>query len=168
MHRPRLVGGLVALAVLLTLVTVSVAAAAPVSATAPGAKDRASARSVEQNASIRTQAVRLARQQLGVPYLFGGASPAGFDASGLTMYVYAQLGVTLNHGATDQQKASKPVPLKKLRRGDLVFWGSKKYSRHVAIYMGHGRVISAPHAGTVVSYGTIEGARIGGRLLPVR
>ena len=84
------------------------------------------------------------------------------------MYVYAQHGVALAHGATDQQKASKPISLGKLRRGDLVFWGSKKYSRFVAIYVGHGRVISAPHAGAEVSFGTIEGAWIGGRLLPVR
>ena len=54
------------------------------------------------------------------------------------MYVYAQLGAALAHGATDQQKASTPVPLDQLRRGDLVFFGSKKYSYHVGIYVGTG------------------------------
>jgi peptidoglycan DL-endopeptidase CwlO len=167
MHHPRLVGGLAALAVLLILVAVPVASAAPAGPHAAAPGDRADARSVVSNACTGVQAARLARRQLGVPYVFGGAGPAGFDASGLTMYVYAQLGVALAHGATDQQRASKPISLGKLRRGDLVYWGSKKYSHHVAIYMGRGRVISAPHAGALVSYGTIKGAWIGGRLLPV-
>jgi cell wall-associated NlpC family hydrolase len=112
-------------------------------------------------------AARLARRYLGVPYVFGGASPSGFDSSGLTMYVFAQLGVTLQHGAMSQQKQAEPVPLAKLRRGDLVFWGSASYSYHVAIYVGGGRVIESPHTGAVVSYGTVKGAWIGGRFLPV-
>ncbi len=110
----------------------------------------------------------LARRQLGVPYVYGGASPAGFDSSGLTMYLFAQLGVSLPHGATDQQRQTTPIPLTKLRRGDLVFWGNASYSYHVGIYAGNGRVSHAPHTGSVVSYGTIKGAWIGGRLLPVR
>lgn len=113
-------------------------------------------------------AVLLARRQLGVPYVFGGASPAGFDSSGLTMYTFAQLGVALKHTTLDQQRQTKPIPLTKLRRGDLVFWGSASYSYHVGIYVGNGRVIHAPHTGSVVSYRTIKGAWIGGRLLPVR
>ena len=55
-------------------------------------------------------AVRIARRYLGVPYVFGGASPSGFDSSGLTMYVYAHLGVALEHGAKVQREASRPVP----------------------------------------------------------
>ena len=112
--------------------------------------------------------VLLARRYLGVPYVFGGASPSGFDASGLTMYVYAQLGVALDHGATGQQKASRPVALSSLRAGDLVFFGSTSYSPHVGIYIGKGMMIDAPHTGAVVSRTPIAGAWIGGRLLPVR
>jgi cell wall-associated NlpC family hydrolase len=112
--------------------------------------------------------VMLARRHLGVPYLFGGASPKGFDASGLTMYVYAQLGIALDHGATNQQKASRPVALSDLRAGDLVFFGSASYSPHVGIYIGKGMMIDAPHTGAVVSRSPITGAWIGGRLLPVR
>ena len=67
--------------------------------------------------------VGIAQRYLGVPYVFGGASPSGFDSSGLTMYVYAQLGVALPHGAQAQRKASRPVALSNLRRGDLVFFG---------------------------------------------
>jgi cell wall-associated NlpC family hydrolase len=168
MHHPRLVGGLAALAVLLILIMTQVASAAPTRPQALSLGDRADLPGVVRNARTGVQAARLVKRQLGAPYVFGGASPTGFDASGLTMYVFAQLGVALPHGATDQLKASKPIPLGRLCRGDLVFWGSKKYSYDVAIYMGRGRVISAPHAGAVVGYGTIKGAWTGGRLLPVR
>ena len=113
-------------------------------------------------------AVIIAKRYLGVPYVFGGAGPSGFDASGFTMWVYAQLGVKLSHGATAQQRDSKPIPLSKLRRGDLVFFGSSRYSYHVAIYMGNGTVIHAPHTGAVVEFGPVGGAWIGGRLLPTR
>ena len=70
-------------------------------------------------------------------HVWGGASPSqGFDCSGLVMYVFAQVGVSLSHGATNQQRASTPVPLNPLRPGDLVFYGNASYSYHVAIYVG--------------------------------
>ena len=59
------------------------------------------------------------------------------------------------------------IRLKHLRRGDLVFWCRAVYSYHVAIYVGHRRVIHAPHAGDIVRYGSMKGAWIGGRLLPM-
>jgi cell wall-associated NlpC family hydrolase len=113
--------------------------------------------------SGRSSAVAIAQRYLGVPYVWGGASPSGFDCSGLVMYVYAQLGIGLSHGATDQQRASTPVPLNALQPGDLVFFGSASYSYHVGIYVGGGSMIHAPHTGAVVSYGSISGAWIGGR-----
>ncbi len=116
-------------------------------------------------------AALLARRYLGVPYVWGGASPSGFDSSGLTMFVYAQLGAALGHGATDQQHSATPIPLSKLRRGDLVFFGSARYSHHVGIYIGKGRMIHAPHTGSVVRIdrvSSVAGAWIGGRLLPIR
>jgi cell wall-associated NlpC family hydrolase len=116
----------------------------------------------------RSRIVGLAQRYLGVPYVYGGASPSGFDSSGLTMFVYAQVGVPLAHGATDQQKASTPVPLGRLRPGDLVFFGNASYSHHVGIYIGGGSMIDAPHTGAVVQYSSIDGAWIGGRLLPAR
>jgi cell wall-associated NlpC family hydrolase len=112
--------------------------------------------------------VGIAQRYLGVPYVWGGASPSGFDASGLTMYVYAQFGILLAHGATDQQKACTPVPLRKLRPGDLVFFGNASYSHHVGIYIGGQTMIDAPHTGAVVQYDPISSAWIGGRLLPPR
>ena len=107
--------------------------------------------------------VGIAQRYLGVPYVYGGASPSGFDCSGLTMYCYAQIGIGLSHGATDQQHASTPVPLNALQPGDLVFFGNASYSYHVGIYVGGGSMIHAPHTGAVVSYGSIGGAWIGGR-----
>ena len=113
--------------------------------------------------SGRSSAVAIAQRYLGVPYVWAGASPSGFDCSGLTMYVYAQLGIGLSHGATDQQRASTPVPISALQPGDLVFFGSASYSYHVGIYVGGGSMIHAPHTGAVVSYGSVSGAWIGGR-----
>ncbi len=85
----------------------------------------------------------------------GRGRPAGFDCSGLTMYCYAQIGISLSHGATDQQRMSHPVPLERLaaRRPGLFRWASLSY--HVGIYVGDGQMIDAPHTGAVVSYGSI-------------
>ena len=113
--------------------------------------------------SGNSSVVAIAQRYLGVPYVWAGASPSGFDCSGLTMYCYAQVGVGLSHGATDQQHASTPVPISALQPGDLVFFGSYSYSYHVGIYVGGGSMIHAPHTGAVVSYGSIGGAWIGGR-----
>ncbi len=118
---------------------------------------------VDPGGSGRSAVVAIAQRYLGVPYVWGGASPSGFDCSGLTMYCYAQIGIGMSHGATDQQRASTPVPLSALQPGDLVFFGSASYSHHVGIYVGGGSMIHAPHTGAVVSYGSISGAWIGGR-----
>ncbi len=118
---------------------------------------------VDPGGSGRSAVVGIAQRYLGVPYVWGGAGPSGFDCSGLTMYCYAQIGIGMSHGATDQQRASKPVPLNALQPGDLVFFGSASYSHHVGIYVGGGSMIHAPHTGAVVSYGSISGAWIGGR-----
>jgi len=118
---------------------------------------------VDPGGSGRSAVVGIAQRYLGVPYVWGGASPRGFDCSGLTMYCYAQIGIGLSHGATDQQRASTPVPLSALQPGDLVFFGSASYSHHVGIYVGGGSMIDAPHTGAVVRYDSISGAWIGGR-----
>ncbi len=118
---------------------------------------------VDPGGSGHSSVVGIAQRYLGVPYVYGGASPSGFDCSGLTMYCYAQVGIGLAHGATAQQQSSTPVPLSALQPGDLVFFGSASYSYHVGIYVGGGSMIHAPHTGAVVSYGSIGGAWIGGR-----
>ena len=110
------------------------------------------------------EVIAIAQRYLGIPYLWGGASPStGFDCSGLVLYVYAQVGVQLSHGATDQQRASNPVPLNALQPGDLVFYGNASYSYHVAFYAGGGQTIEAARTGTLVRYGVVGSAWIGGR-----
>jgi len=118
---------------------------------------------VDPGGSGHSAVVAIAQRYLGVPYVWGGASPKGFDCSGLAMYCYAQIGIGMSHGATDQQRQSNPVSLSALQPGDLVFFGSASYSHHVGIYVGGGQMIHAPHTGAVVSYGSISGAWIGGR-----
>ncbi len=118
---------------------------------------------VDPGGSGHSSVVSIAQRYLGVPYVWGGASPSGFDCSGLVMYCYAQIGIGLSHGATDQQRASHPVSLSALQPGDLVFFGSAAYSHHVGIYVGGGSMIDAPHTGAVVRYDSIAGAWIGGR-----
>jgi cell wall-associated NlpC family hydrolase len=118
---------------------------------------------IDPGGSGHSSVVAIAQRYLGVPYVWGGASPSGFDCSGLAMYCYAQVGISLSHGATDQQRASHPVSLSALQPGDLVFFGSASYSHHVGIYVGGGSMIDAPHTGAVVRYDSISGAWIGGR-----
>jgi cell wall-associated NlpC family hydrolase len=114
---------------------------------------------------LRAELLRVARRQLGVPYVWGGASRGGFDCSGFTMYVYRQIGRRLPHGATDQARRGIRVSLRRLEPGDLVFWGGSGYYSHVAMYAGHGRVIEAPSAGKVVSYDRLGGAATARRLV---
>ena len=90
------------------------------------------------------QAVRLARQQLGVPYRWGGSSPSGFDCSGLVSWVYGRLGVGLPHNAAALYGVGRRVRLSSMRPGDLVFFSGLG---HVGLYIGHGRMIHAPQSG---------------------
>lgn len=98
-----------------------------------------------------------AMSQLGVPYVWGGASPSrGFDCSGLVQWAYAQAGVVLPRTTSQQILTGMPVSVDDLRPGDLVFSRSIRDGRvvelgHVAIYIGAGQVVVAPRTGDVVS-----------------
>jgi cell wall-associated NlpC family hydrolase len=93
--------------------------------------------------------VGFAEQYLGVPYVWGGESPRGFDCSGLVAYVYAQVGVSLAHYTVAQYNYSDSVsvPRNQLEPGDLVFFAGLG---HVGIYVGGGNFIHAPHTGSSV------------------
>ncbi len=95
----------------------------------------------------------------GVPYVWGGTTPAGFDCSGFTRYVYAKLGINLAHSTYAQWDAGRHVPRNALLPGDLVFFDG---IGHVGIYIGGGRFIHAPHTGAVVSIDRLSGAWYGG------
>src|SRR5699024_3254361 len=96
-------------------------------------------------------------------YVWGGSSPSGFDCSGLTSYVYRQVGVSLPRTAASQQNFGTRVSLSALQPGDLVFWGSPAY--HVGIYIGGGSYIHAPTTGDVVRVATLKGATSATRVL---
>ncbi len=100
------------------------------------------------------EAASIALQELGVPYQWGGGSPAtGFDCSGLVMWVYAQLGVQLPHFAAGQYGYGSPVSRSELQPGDLVFFDGLS---HVGIYIGNGQLVHAPHTGDVVRIASLS------------
>jgi peptidoglycan DL-endopeptidase CwlO len=92
--------------------------------------------------------VSVASQYLGVPYVFGGESPAGFDCSGLVAYVYAQFGIRLPHSSRLQGEIGTPIARSAALPGDVVVMDG---GSHVGIYIGGGRYIDAPYPGRVVS-----------------
>jgi cell wall-associated NlpC family hydrolase len=102
-----------------------------------------------------TQVVSIAMQYLGVPYHWGGASPqTGFDCSGLVMYVFAQVGISLPHFAAAQYHYGTAVARDQLEPGDLVFFDNLN---HVGIYIGNDQFIHAPHTGDVVRITSMSG-----------
>jgi cell wall-associated NlpC family hydrolase len=103
---------------------------------------------------MHADAASIAARYLGVPYVWGGSSPAGFDCSGLVSYVYAQLGVSLPHYTVAQWGATTPISASDLQPGDLVFFDGLG---HVGIYIGAGQFIHAPHTGTVVQIASLSG-----------
>ena len=98
--------------------------------------------------------VGIAMQYLGTPYVWGGASPSGFDCSGFAMYVYAQVGISLPHNAAMQYNTvGVPVAKSDLQPGDLVFFDGLG---HMGIYIGGGQFIHAPHTGDVVKISSLS------------
>jgi peptidoglycan DL-endopeptidase CwlO len=100
--------------------------------------------------------VGIAERYLGVPYVYGGESPSGFDCSGLVAYVYAQVGVHLDHYTVAQWNYPDSVSVSRsqLEPGDLVFFYGLG---HVGIYVGGGNFIHAPHTGSVVRIDSLNG-----------
>ena len=113
---------------------------------------------VPSNGSLGGRAVQIAMQYLGVPYVWGGADPlTGFDCSGLTMYVYAQLGIQLTHYTGSQFYEGARVPRWDLQPGDLVFFEpSARGPQHEGMYIGGGEFIQAPHTGDVVKISSLS------------
>ena len=100
-----------------------------------------------ESSSSNSDIAATAKQYLGTGYVYGGASPRGFDCSGYTMYIYQQFGVYLPHGATDQLSYGTAVGFGELQPGDLVFFQDADFSSsaasHCGIYIGDGQFIHA-------------------------
>ncbi|TRW43064.1 C40 family peptidase, partial [Georgenia yuyongxinii] len=116
------------------------AAAAPAPAAAPAAAPAPAAPAPSASSSA---VVNFARQFVGTPYVYGGATPAGFDCSGFTSYVFAHFGVTLPRSSGAQSGAGTVVSASEAVPGDLVWWPG-----HVGIYTGNGNHIAARNPGT--------------------
>jgi len=93
-------------------------------------------------------AVAAAMSQLGVPYVWAGATPGqGFDCSGLTMWAWGRAGVSLPHSAAAQYDDTEHVPLSDLQPGDLLFYDEGGTIGHVTMFIGGGRMVQAPETG---------------------
>jgi len=106
-----------------------------------------------QNVSMKKgdDIIKIAEQFLGLPYKFGGTTPAGFDCSGFTSYVYREAGISIPRDTEVQFSALNPVRVPK--KGDLVFFkiNGKRIS-HVGIYIGEYKFIHSPRTGKNVGY----------------
>jgi cell wall-associated NlpC family hydrolase len=128
-------------------------AAKPVAARAAVAK--ASAAVAPAASGKVAKILAFAYAQLNKPYRFGGAGTHVYDCSGLVMRAAAAAGISLAHSAAAQQRSGHRVSLSQLQPGDLVFWGNPAY--HVGIYVGGGKILDAPHTGTVVQIQSLWG-----------
>jgi cell wall-associated NlpC family hydrolase len=116
--------------------------------------------------TLGERAVKIALKAVGVPYRWGGASPAsGFDCSGLVRWAYGRLGVDLPHSSYALYDRGRYVRGSRMKPGDLVFFSGLG---HVGLYVGHGRMVHAPHSGSRVQVVTLGGPYYGGSLVGAR
>jgi cell wall-associated NlpC family hydrolase len=92
------------------------------------------------------QVFSVAQQYIGTPYVYGGASPAGFDCSGYVMYVYAQFGISLPHSVSGQAALGKRISIADAQPGDVVIMNG-----HDGFYAGNGNIMDAPDTGRSIS-----------------
>ena len=114
----------------------------------------------QQNSTTRTgsgnNVVSYAESFIGVPYVYGGTTPSGFDCSGFVQYVYNHFGKSLPRTTTQQENCGTQIPVSQAQPGDLYFWGNKGSAYHVAICVGNGKYIAAPEPGQSVSIGSTQ------------
>jgi peptidoglycan DL-endopeptidase CwlO len=110
--------------------------------------------------TIGAQALRFALAKLGDEYVWGAAGPSTFDCSGLVMWAYEHVGISLAHFTGDQWNEGQHIPLSELQPGNLIFMYSLD---HVGMYVGNGMMVDAPSTGQVVQiqpipWGAVDGA----------
>jgi cell wall-associated NlpC family hydrolase len=115
--------------------------------------------------SVGERAAAIALREVGVPYRWGGSSPAGFDCSGLVYWTYARLGIELPHSSYALYDLGRRVARSGMKPGDLLFFSGLG---HVGIYIGRGRMVHAPHSGTRVQVVKLGRSSYGSRLVGVR
>jgi cell wall-associated NlpC family hydrolase len=116
-----------------------------------------SAEPTQADPDVGADAARHALEMVGTPYRYGGKTPKGFDCSGLVVYSYALAGKQLPVNVGGQRAASRPVPRKQIRPGDLLFFELTDEGRsHVALYVGGGKFVHAPSRGKVVSTASLS------------
>jgi cell wall-associated NlpC family hydrolase len=107
-----------------------------------------------EETELGVRIARYAKKFVGVPYVYGGMSPRGFDCSGFTAYVYRRFGIKLPHYTVTQFRRGRNVRVGRLRPGDLVFFHGLG---HVGLYVGRGRFIHAPRRGMRVRVEPLAG-----------
>ena len=108
---------------------------------------------------LNEKIVNTAMQYLGVPYVWGGTSPSGFDCSGLVQYVCKQNEITISRTTYTQVNEGSYVSRENLQSGDIVFFGSSTAPHHVGIYIGDNKFIHAPQSGDVVKISNMSDRR---------
>ena len=114
--------------------------------------------------TVGERAAAIALREVGVPYRWGGISPAsGFDCSGLVYWAYGRLGIKLPHSSYALYDRGRHIPRTGMKPGDVLFFFGLG---HVGIYVGRGRMVHAPHSGSRVQ--VVRLSHYGGRLVGVR
>ncbi len=106
-----------------------------------------------------------ALKMVGTPYRYGGASPAGFDCSGLVYWSYGRLGIRVPRTSSDQRRAARAIDPRTLEIGDLLFFDTDSKTGHVGIYVGARRFVHAPASGGHVSIVVMDSGYYRGRLI---
>jgi len=145
---------------LIALLSLAALAGCASSPPAPGPSGAGAATAPPAHTEARAQphaALAVALDMVGKPYRYGGASPGGFDCSGLVYYSYRRAGIEVPRTTTEQYRQSEHLKLANLQPGDLIFFKiSRRKPSHVGIYVGDGRFIHAPSRGKRVAYASLS------------
>jgi cell wall-associated NlpC family hydrolase len=114
-------------------------------------------KTADTNSTKATEIIKNAQKYMGVPYVWGGDTPTGWDCSGYTQYVMRESGITIPRTAAEQYATGTAVNKKDLKTGDLVFFTTyKPGASHVGFYMGDGKFIHASSAAQKVTINSLS------------